>query len=217
LETADLLRELGRDEEAVRKLRRVIELEPAQPAALLRLGELALEADRLEEAGSHLEGARAAEPSMPGVHLGLALLAEARGQSDEARAFALRELDRVGQTPRQVVMLAGLLLRLGGAEQVIDLLSPMLVGDDPALMDEPSAYIAALLTRALAWLKLDETAAAIADLRRLRRIDPDHATAAAWLIDAYRQTGQTRRAKALRRRAHRQFPLDRRFKRVWRL
>jgi len=213
LEAADLLRELGRDDEAVQKLRRVIELEPAQAEALLRLGELALEGGRLEEAGAHLEAARAAEPAMPGIHLGLALLAESRDQTDEARAFALRELDRVGQSPRKVVTLAGLLLRLGGAEHAIDLLSPMLVGDDPVLMDEPGAYTAALLTRSLAWLRLDQTGEAITDLRRLRRIDPDHATAAAWLIDAYRQNGQPRRARVILRRVRRQFPLDRRFKR----
>jgi len=218
LDAADLLRQLGRDDEAGEKLRRVIELEPMQAAALLRLGELAVEGGRLDEAGAHLEAARAAEPAMPGVHLQLALLAEARDQTDDSRAWALRELDRVGQSPRQVVTLAGLLLRLGGAEHAIDLLGPMLAGEDPVLMDEPGAYTAALLTRALSWLRLDRTADAIHDLRRLRRIDPDHATAAAWLIDAYRQNGQRRRAKALLRRARRRFPLDRRFqRRPWRL
>ena len=213
IEMADALRDLGRDDEAGEKLRHAIELEPEQPAVRHRLGELDLDQGRIDAARAHLETARALEPAMPGVHLSLAMAAEMQGRDDEARAYALRELDRVGQTPRQVVTLAGLLLRLGGTEHVLDLLDPMLSGEDPVLMDEPNAYIAALLARALAWMRLDELAKAIADLRRARRIDQDNATATAWLIAAYRQSGDRRRAAAVCRDAVRRFPADRRIRR----
>jgi tetratricopeptide (TPR) repeat protein len=76
--------ELG---EATAKLQRAAELCKNGPIApQTRLAELYLAQDRLDEAGAQFRSLLAREPNNPRVHLGLARLAWARGDTEAARA-----------------------------------------------------------------------------------------------------------------------------------
>ena len=67
---------------------------PAQQAALVNLGELYAIEGYLTAAAAHLDTARSIDPSRPGPHYALALLADGRGDFDGARD-ALREAIRL--------------------------------------------------------------------------------------------------------------------------
>ena len=213
IDLAELLEEEGKYVEAGEKLRRVLEQDPMDVEALVRLGELCLHTDRPGPARTHFELAAKMEPAWPGLQLGLACACLAADDHAGAREHAYREIDHRGHSPRQAVELARVLIELRAYARVVALLEPMTAGYDPVLLDDPEAYIKALMAIGFARLFSGDPVDAARDFRRVLRITRDHAAAKRYLAMAYLEAGHLRRARAACRKACRDHPLDRRLAR----
>jgi predicted Zn finger-like uncharacterized protein len=95
--------------EAVRELRRALELDPQLPAASFGLGVALRRSGDLAEASRVFEQLAAIDPGHPGLALERGLLYEARGEADRAVQFYTAALREHPDDP-------DLMLRLGGAQ-----------------------------------------------------------------------------------------------------
>lgn len=93
LDYAELLRNLGRLPESAEKLRRVLELEPANIEAHFQLGLIALAGRRFEKAHLEFELVFKLDPQFPGIRPALAEALLRRGRDEDARKHLLDEFD----------------------------------------------------------------------------------------------------------------------------
>jgi len=189
LDCADMLFAGNRLAEASEKYRRAIECDATLAVAHQRLGELALINGHRAAAVDRFERARQLNPTLPGVHLGLATTAHQRGDHERAQQWLLEELDIEGQTPEQMLDVAGLLVELGLNRQAIRLLNPLLSGADDLLMSDDEMYASALLCRGVALVAEDQLAEGIRDCQRCLQLAPENDTALLQLAGAYFQVG----------------------------
>jgi tetratricopeptide (TPR) repeat protein len=106
----------GYEAEAVPPLRRAVELCPRQPdAPRLRLGEVLLKQDRLDEAEAQFRDLLAHDPGQAPAHLGLARVALARGDPAGARDPLRPSLDSPFTRKAAHLLLAEVEQRLGDA------------------------------------------------------------------------------------------------------
>ncbi|AKF05744.1 tetratricopeptide repeat protein [Sandaracinus amylolyticus] len=103
--------ELGRNRlpEAIRELRRALELDAQLPGASFGLGVALRRSNRLDDAAEVFERLATIDPGHPGLALERGLLYEARGESDRAVRFYSDALAESPDDPE-------LLLRLGAAQ-----------------------------------------------------------------------------------------------------
>ncbi|HWB20014.1 MAG TPA: tetratricopeptide repeat protein [Phycisphaerales bacterium] len=93
LEYADLLRELGRLPEAGEKLRRVLELEPANAYAHFQLGQIAYRTAKYEQAQIEFGLVLKLDPKFPQIRTSAADTLLKLEQREEAKAILAEELD----------------------------------------------------------------------------------------------------------------------------
>ena len=89
----------GRLKEAEESYRGMLQIDPEYVPALLRLGLVANDARRFEEAAQHLRRAAAREPANPYAHEGLAEALHGLNRFDEAAASADRALELAPDSP----------------------------------------------------------------------------------------------------------------------
>ena len=114
LDLGELLIEMGRGDEAGEKFRRAIELAPEEPAAPLRLRQVAAAA----AAATRRRSSRCCktlqlDPTFPGAHLHLARMHHRRRETVEARRHLRGELLLSPRTRTILLSLANLLLDTG--------------------------------------------------------------------------------------------------------
>jgi spermidine synthase len=90
---AELASGRGARDEALRRLRRAVEVDPDGSRARLLLGTALLRAGRREEARQQLEAALTASPPQPAAHLALASLSSVEGREADAAAHYRRALE----------------------------------------------------------------------------------------------------------------------------
>jgi Flp pilus assembly protein TadD len=201
LELGNMLVAMERPGEASEKFRRVLEVEPGIVEAHVRLGQLSLQTDNVDTAAKRFERARRLNRQHPGVHLGLAQVAYARGQLSRARQQLQLELKSEGQGIDQILELTRLLVELDQPQQAIDLVNPWLDEPDtsPMLRDEDRA--AALVCRGVAGLQVGSGERGIADLRFAAQLDRENVLPLENLALAYARRGRLNRATVCLREA----------------
>ncbi len=209
IDLASLLCEQGRPVEASEKLRRALELDALDIEAMVALGDVYLTLGQPELARKRFSQAAGLERGWPGVQLGLASACLAMGDTPGAIRHAVAEMATDGQSPKQALQLANLLLQLREHGRAADWLGPMVEGNDPLLIDEPDAYVKGLHLLGLARLSLGEAKAAAVTFRRVLRVGGHNDLALRSLAEAYLQSGRLARASAICRAALRDKPLDR--------
>lgn len=201
LDFADLLFESDRVAEAGETYRKALEHDGTLAIAQQRLGDLALINGHFAAAIDRYERARQLDPTLPGVHLGLATAAHHRGDDLHARQWLAEELALEGQTAEQALDLAGLMLALDMHAEVVRLLNPLLSGADELLMGRDEIYAAALLCRGVARIaggtgggggtggNADDWAEGVADCERCLKLNPGHVPALLHLAEAHLRVG----------------------------
>ncbi|MCE9591024.1 MAG: tetratricopeptide repeat protein [Planctomycetes bacterium] len=193
LQAAQLLAEMGRHAESREKARRVLEIDPTVAAAYHHLGEMSLLAGHLDGASSDLEMAKRLDPDRTGVRLALARVAQLRGKDEEARSLLRAELDLTGHEPMQVLDMARMLIELRMPQPAVELLSPLIEGEQSWLGDDGRA--SAFLYRGVARLLTRRTDEGVRDCRAALRLAPRNTLAMRNLVVAYLDQGRLSRAR----------------------
>jgi len=131
LEFGDLLNTIGRFPEAEEKYRRVLELQPADVEAHLRLGLLSLRLGKHAEALSELQLVRKLAPENETVTLHLAEAFLATKRTQEAKRLLIDHAETMDpmEDVHRTTGLCDLLLRAGLPGLTIDLLDPVVRAD----------------------------------------------------------------------------------------
>ncbi len=114
---ADIAMRRGRLEAAEALLKQALALEVDRPTYLQKLGECYLEMKRYAEAEALLREALGLRPDLAAAHYDLALVHEARGETDKAVAEYAAELKRDAKAYRSAFNVGLLLLRAGRAAE----------------------------------------------------------------------------------------------------
>ncbi len=190
---------LGRVDEAIAGLRRMVELDDGYPPARRRLGLWLLEAGDPAAAARELEAALARTPGDPATTL---VLARARLQAGEAAAAAALLEEAVAAAPgnRYAHFLLGRAYRRLGRVEEAERHLALGQGAEPVWpdpwadeLDGLRAGFGARLEAATEQLGV-APAEAVAELERLRRARPDNVTALINLGIGYRLTGALERS-----------------------
>ncbi|MEM6853123.1 MAG: tetratricopeptide repeat protein [Planctomycetota bacterium] len=189
LDFADMLFDNDRLAEAGEKYRRALDCDGTLAIAQQRLGDLALINGHLAAAIDRYERARQLDPSLPGIHLGLASAVHQRGDDERARLYVAEELEREGQSAEQVIDLAGLLIDLNLYHEAERLLNPLVSGADDLLMNDNVLYASALLCRGVARIEQGKLEDGATDCERCLKLSPGNVTALLQLAEAQFKAG----------------------------
>lgn len=157
-ELGELLLRMGRREEALGYLARSVELDPALAAPVVEV---------LEAQLFPAEAMRAALPRQPLVLASLERAYFEEGRGADYRAIVEGALAEGLVHPVLVARLGEACLRLGDARGLVERLAALGERDEPALEAER------LEQRSRAWQALGDTAAAVADSRAARALEPE--------------------------------------------
>ena len=199
LDYASLLIELGRLPEAGEKLRRVLELEPANIEAHYQHGLISMQLARLEQAQISFELVSRLDPDFPGIRRNLAEALVGRGRLAEARRCLKTEYDflvhTTGDDGRLLIDVAStklltdfgqLLLDAGLSHRASTVLRHALMSDD--------RDVEILRRLSLARFQSGDRDGGCAMSRRLLRFDPEFIPAIHNLALAALQQGRVREA-----------------------
>src|SRR5262249_39509289 len=187
---------LGRADDAVRDMRRAIEMDPAYAPAQWRLGLWLLDQNQIVGAERAFSRATDMQPDDPAGWIGLARVYLQRGENERA-AGLLEKLAAASSGDRYVVQLLGTAYsRMGRADEADAALRIGSKGEpqwsDP-WTDEMLAFrrgYAALLKEATALIVAGQFEPAIRILEQLRRTRPDDVTLMAHLGQVYVAAGR---------------------------
>ena len=131
---SDVLLSMGRTEEAMQTLRRLLEVEPNHTGGRRRLVQLYLQQDEPARARALVDDALERSPGEP-AWLGLAAAVAQRQQNPEAALGHLEQLVQQAPSPAAIAQLAGQYLALSRPSAAEGLLSshPTLLNQSPAL------------------------------------------------------------------------------------
>lgn len=194
LQLGNLLVEAGKLTEAREKFCRVIEQEPTETEAYLRLGELSLADGNLEAAAAEFEMAGRLNADRPGVNLCLAKVAKRRRNNALTQAYLLAELERTGRSVAQSLQLAHMLLELNMPRHASRALDPLLEHTADQQTIDPDQLANALFLKGLALNLVGYTQAGIIHRRRAVRLKPKYFAAIHSLITTHLDNRQIRHA-----------------------
>ena len=170
-----------------------LEKDPNFVVALMNRARLALVANRPEAAVEHYEAVLAKLPKHVGAMLGLATLAQQRGDAEAMESWLSRAHDANPQALQPILLLAELRLRQGAPLKAMNLLSDLPEG----AADQP----AALRLKGMAQLQGGEFANAVHTLNRLVEKQPQYLEGWFQLARAQAAAGDLEAARASFRRA----------------
>ena len=171
--------ELGRLDEAVRRLEPARAHAPDDPALLAVEGELALRERRYEAALGHLLAALGRQPRATRLHYSVAMAYRAMGRTGEARAH-LAKAGHVGVSPTDLIVDEMMALRQGEPAYMIEGHAALRAGDldaaatafGHAVEASGGTSVGALLNLAAVEAKQGLIAGALDHLQQARRLAP---------------------------------------------
>ncbi len=185
----NLLFDQGQAAEAAEKFRHVLDLDPICAEAHMRLGQIALAAGHTDAAVVSFESCARHDPDLPGAHLAMASIALGKSDIQLAQTHLRQEMDVPGQTPFQLLELARLLVETNLCACATQVVDNLLARPDTRISLGADRLAQALLTRAVARLRLGQTQPGIKDCRASLSLVPSNPLAAYNLALAYHQAG----------------------------
>ena len=205
----NVLRNQGRYEEALAAYRKGLEKSPNRTVLRLRIAETYLDMGRLEEAERAyrevLERSPDDEAALEAAFLGLAQIADSRGQNEEARKWLTSVLERNPENLYARMSRANLRLSAGKAEAAVE--------DYARAVEQDRTNKAALYGYGAALLAAGDAKNARTAFERLEQLDGDSPLGAYGLARLAAKEGKADEAlrllgEALRRAKQKGVPLD---------
>ena len=213
LDWGRMLIEMGQVAQAGEKFRRVLELDTQVAEARLHLGELDLRSGRLDGALTQFNAAHRLAPELPGIDLGLAMIAHQQSRNGKALALLRRELTHERHNSEQSLRIARLLVDLHQPNRATQVLTE-LINDGLEPPRGREHLVNALLCRGVAHTATGRAQRSVADYRRAVQLAPNCVAAMLRLAELYLSQGRLKRSAYWLRRARRVMPADTRLRQL---
>lgn len=194
---AEIEMQTNRPASARDRLTAALRLDREHVDAHIRLGELAIDQGELDQAQQWLDQAYVLDRDRAGIHLGLAQIANELGDDKAVRRNLIAEAARTGQTGRQTIALASLMLSSNMAAHVVELLTPAVDGVDAWLVHDHQQLASALICRGTAYDMMGQSEQALEDYRHAHELDPSGAAVRQLLASPAISAKKARRMRTL--------------------